>query len=46
MKMILNSIQRDMTGGRNQFSVNVTEISDHKHYRSAVNGVTAILKGS
>jgi len=45
MKMIFNSIQRDLIGGKNQFSANVTEIPDHKHYRKAVNRVRAIFQG-
>jgi len=45
MKIIFNSIQRDLIGGLNQFSANVTEIPDHKHYRNAVNRVRAVLQG-
>ena len=45
MKVIFNSIQTELIGGRKQFSANVTEIPDHKHYRNAVNRVTAILQG-
>jgi len=43
--MIFNSIQRDLIGGLNQFSADVTDIPDHKHYINAVNGVRAILQG-
>jgi len=46
MKMIFNSIQRDLIGGWNQFSANITEIPDHNITETQLTGLERHFKGS